>query len=58
MEAATIEQTFVNIEKADEEYNKKDLEELSDEERVESYRQELKFEREVTEKSEALPKSG
>ena len=36
----------------------KNLEELSDEEQIELYRQELKFEREVTEKSEALPKSG
>lgn len=38
--------------------NKKNLEELSDEEQVELYRQELKHEREVTEKSEALRKSG
>lgn len=36
----------------------KNLEELSDEEQIELYRQELKFEREVTEKSEVLPKSG
>ncbi len=36
----------------------KSLEELSDEEQVELYRQELKREREVTEKSEALRKSG
>ena len=40
------------------EYNKKNLEELSDEEQIELYRQELKREREVTEKSEALRKSG
>ncbi len=58
LETATIEQTFVNIEKAEEKYNKKNLEELSDEEQIELYRQELKREREVTEKSEALRKSG
>ena len=38
--------------------NKKNLEELSDEEQIELYRQELKHEREVKEKSEALRKSG
>lgn len=36
----------------------KSLEELSDEEQIELYRQELKHEREVKEKSEALRKSG
>ncbi len=40
------------------ECNKKNLEELSDEEQIELYRQELKHEREVKEKSEALRKSG
>lgn len=38
--------------------NKKNLEELSDEEQIKLYRQELKHEREVKEKSEALRKSG
>ncbi len=38
--------------------NEKSLEELSDEEQIELYRQELKHEREVKEKSEALRKSG
>ncbi len=36
----------------------KNLEELSDEEKAERYRQELKLEREATEKSGALRKSG
>lgn len=40
------------------ECNKKNLEELSDEEQIELYRQELKREREVKEKSKALRKSG
>ena len=49
--------TFSDI-SATSEQPEKSLEELSDEEQIELYRQELKREREVTEKSEALRKSG
>ena len=49
--------TFSDL-SATSEQPEKSLEELSDEEQIELYRQELKREREVTEKSEALRKSG